>query len=152
MLLSGAGPGISVSKVDPCGVCGKRVMSNSVLCTSCEKWIHGRCANVERVTEALARDFVCGRCQNRIEEVVEPAEELCEEVETVKEFCYLGDEVIADGGCEAAVTARARFGWVKFKECGEQLRRRRFPLKVKRESVSELREDLQCCMGVRHGA
>ena len=39
--------------------------------------------------------------------------ELCEEVESVRDFCYLGDRVNASGGCEAAVTARARIGWVK---------------------------------------
>ena len=43
-------------------------------------------------------------------------EEFCEEVETVRGFCYLGDRVNAGGGCEAAVTARARIGWVKFRE------------------------------------
>ena len=26
---------VSVSKVDPCGICGKRVMANSVLCVKC---------------------------------------------------------------------------------------------------------------------
>ena len=40
-------------------------------------------------------------------------------VETVKGFCYLGDRLNASGGCEMAVTARARLGWVKFRECGE---------------------------------
>ena len=30
-------------KIDPCGVCGKRVMPNSVLCTACGKWVHARC-------------------------------------------------------------------------------------------------------------
>ena len=48
-------------------------------------------------------------------------EELCEEVKTVRGFCYLGNRVNASGGCEAAVTARARIGWVKFRECGELL-------------------------------
>jgi len=28
------------NKVDPCAVCGKRVMINSVLCTVCCTWIH----------------------------------------------------------------------------------------------------------------
>ena len=37
----------------------------------------------------------------------------------------------ASGGCEAAVTARARIGWVKFKECGELLNSKRFSLKMK---------------------
>ena len=51
--------------------------------------------------------------------------------ETVRGFCYLGDRVNASGGCEAAVTARARIGWVKFRECGELLNSKRFSLKVK---------------------
>ena len=28
---------VSVSKVDPCGICGKLVMANSVLCVKCGK-------------------------------------------------------------------------------------------------------------------
>ena len=58
-------------------------------------------------------------------------EVLCEEVETVKGFCYLGDRLNAIGGCETAVTARARIGWMKFRECGELLLGRRFSLKMK---------------------
>ena len=34
-------------------------------------------------------------------------EKLCNEVETVNGFCYLGDRLNVSGGCEAAVTARA---------------------------------------------
>ena len=30
---------------------------------------------------------------------------LCDEVETVRKFTYLGDRVSAGGGCEVAVTA-----------------------------------------------
>ena len=53
---------------------------------------------------------------------MEPVEsELCEEVETVRGFCYLGDRVNASGGCKAAVTAKARIGWAKFKVYGELL-------------------------------
>ena len=37
----------------------------------------------------------------------------------------------AGGGCEAAVTARTRCGWVKIREWGELLYGRRFPLKLK---------------------
>ena len=32
------------SKIHPCGVCGRRVMANSVLCTKCGNWVHGKCA------------------------------------------------------------------------------------------------------------
>ena len=42
--------GMSKSKVDPCGVCSLRAKANSVLCLQCDKWIHGRCAGVKRVT------------------------------------------------------------------------------------------------------
>ena len=37
----------------------------------------------------------------------------------------------AGGGCEAAVAARTRCGWVKLRECGELLYGRMFPLKLK---------------------
>ena len=37
----------------------------------------------------------------------------------------------ASARCEAAVTARKRCGWVKFRECGELLYGRRFSLRLK---------------------
>ena len=51
---------------------------------------------------------MCGRCRKQVDGLVEPVEELCEKVETVRGFCNLGDRVNASGGCKAAVTARAR--------------------------------------------
>ena len=74
---------------------------------------------------------MCGRCKKQAGGLMNSVEELCEEVETVRGFCYLGDRVNADGGCEAAVTARARIGWVKFWECGELLNSKMFSLKLK---------------------
>ena len=62
---------------------------------------------------------------------MEQEPKLCDEVETVSEFTYLGDRVSAGGGCEAVVTAKTRCGWVKFSECGELLYGRRFPLRLK---------------------
>ena len=58
-------------------------------------------------------------------------EKLCDEVETVNGFCCLGDRLNASGSCEAAVTARVRIGWVRFRKCGELLLGNRFPLKMK---------------------
>ena len=113
VVVSGAEGEVTVSKVDPCGICEKRVMENSVLWVKCRKWIHGRGVKVKRVTLRLGRDFVCGRCKKEADEFMDSVEELCEEVQTVRGFCYLGDRVNARGGCEAAVTARARIGWVK---------------------------------------
>ena len=56
---------------------------------------------------------------------------LCDEVETVKEFTYVGDKMSAGGGCEVDVTARTRCGWVEFMVCGALLCGRRFPLRLK---------------------
>ena len=58
---------------------------------------------------------------------MEQEEKLCDEVETVREFTYLGDRVSASRRCEAAVTARTRRGWVKLRECSEW---QEFPLKL----------------------
>ena len=49
----------------------------------------------------------------------------------MKGFCYCGDRLNASGECEAAVTARTRVGWKKFKECGEIWFRKRFSLQIK---------------------
>ena len=54
----------------------------------------------------------------------------CNEVETVKRFCYLGDRLNASGECEAAVISRVGIGWMKLRECGELLRGR-FSLRKK---------------------
>ena len=62
---------------------------------------------------------------------MEQGKTLCDEVETVSEFSYLGDWVSAGGRCVAAVTAGMRCGWVRFRECGELLYGRRFPLWLK---------------------
>ena len=43
----------------------------------------------------------------------------------------MGDRLNASGGCEAAVTARVRIGWVRFREGAELLLGNRFPLKMK---------------------
>jgi len=133
VMVSGSVPEVAKSKIDPCGMCGKRVMTNSVLCTVCGKWIHGRCAKVKRVTTSLATSFVCGKCKNNIERIVDRDEDevLCNGVETVSGFCYLGDRINAGGGCEMAVTMRVRVGWAKFRECAEFLYGKRFSLKLK---------------------
>ena len=82
---------VTVSKVDPCGICGKRVMANSVLCVKCRKWMRGRRVKVKRVTLRLGRDFVCGRYKKQAGGFMDSLEELCEEVETVRGFYYVGD-------------------------------------------------------------
>ena len=95
-------------QIDPCEVCGRRVIANSVLCAKCEKWVYGRCAKIKRVTARLAMHFVYSKCLGIMKGTVDSIEKLCDEVEGVNGFCYLGDRLNSSGGCEAAVTTRVR--------------------------------------------
>ena len=53
---------------------------------------------------------------------MEPGElSFFDQVDFVKSFRYLGDRLNANGGSEAAVTAKMSIGWIKFRECGELL-------------------------------
>ena len=106
-------------------------MANSVLCTKCGNWAHDKCAKSKRVTARLAMHFVCSKCKGIMEGTIDSIKKLCNEVETVNRFCYLGDRLNASGGCVTALTARVRIGWVRFRKCGELLLGNRFPLKMK---------------------
>ena len=91
VMVSGSKREVLKSKVDLWAKCGKRVMANSVMCTKCGKWVHGRCAKMKRVTSTLAKGFVCELCVDTKEEIMEPGEELSffDQVDFVKSFCYL---------------------------------------------------------------
>ena len=147
VMISASEGELDKSKIDPCGVCGKRVMANSVLCTKCGNWVHGKCAKIKRATARLAMHFVCLKCKGIMEGTMDSIEKLCNDVQTVNGFCYLGDRLNASGGCKAAVTATVRIGWVRFRECGELLLGNRFPLKMKGKVY-------RCCVrsAILHGS
>ena len=52
-------------------------------------------------------------------------------LEKVDKFCYLGDMLDADGGCDSAVTARVRSAWKQFREYILILTGQGFSLKLK---------------------
>ena len=52
-------------------------------------------------------------------------------LEKVDKFCYLGDMLDADGGCDSAVTKRVRSAWKKFHEYLPILTGKGFLLKLK---------------------
>ena len=117
----------------PCGVCGRGVRQNSVLCTICGKWIHKRCSGLQNVSHA--RDFVCASCIRRRDGrpaqtddiVLGPMES--DVVEEVESFCYLGSILDREGGVERAVRARVAAAWSKWREIAGLLGNRRIPLK-----------------------
>ena len=117
----------------PCGVCGKGVGSNSVLCTECGKWVHHRCSHLQNVL--AARDYVCPRCVRlRNGPITQPEDVIIgpeegDVVEEVESFCYLGTLVDREGGVERAVRARVAAAWAKWREIAGLLTNKRIPLK-----------------------
>ena len=96
------------------------------------------------------RKFCLQEMSHKMLESVEQEERQCDEVETVREVTYFGDRVSAGGGCEAAVTARTRCGWVKLRECGELRYGRRLTPKQK-GCLQELCKSSTSLL-VKHGA
>ena len=99
MLVSKTEREIVLSKIDPCGICGKKVGSNDACCTQCRKWIHERCTKMKKVNCSSAKHSVC-RCTDVGSGTEEPVEALCDEVEIMKGFRYSRDRLNASGGCE----------------------------------------------------
>ena len=63
VMVSGSEGELFKSKIDACGVCGRRVMANSVLCIRCGNWVHGKYSKIYGVTDRLAMRFVCSKCK-----------------------------------------------------------------------------------------
>ena len=122
---------MSKSKDDPCWVCSLRVMAESGLCLQCCKWIHRRCAGVKWVAPILSKNFACRKCEGNIGEAMKQEEKSCDISEAAWEFTYHGDRATANGGCEAAVTARTGWRCDKLRESGELLHGRRHLSRLK---------------------
>ena len=93
---------------------------------------HARCTDKKKVAVYVNKNFVCKKCRSVVKNFkVSADEKLCDGVETVSKFTYLGDRLNATGGCETAVTARSRIGWMKLWECNEILKRQKVFIKMK---------------------
>ena len=107
-----------VARIDPCGVCSMRVKQNSILCTTCNKWVHKRCSGVKGKL-CIAKNFKCFACEHSTVNMNYPDERIIvdgEEIERVKEFVYLGDVLEENGSAIAAVELRVKCAWSKFRE------------------------------------
>ena len=130
VMVSGEGGERVISKIDPCGVCDKRVQHNSVLCSGCRKWVHKRCSGVKGALKRVEGMFICKTC---VIGAVDRGGNECmnDGVGRVESFVYLGDKLNASGGCLSAVTARIRIGWMKFRELSGVLCGRKWSVKRK---------------------
>jgi hypothetical protein len=114
VMVCGEGGKRMVSRIDPCGVCDKRVKANSVLCIGCKKWVHKRCSGVKGALKKVEGTFKCKRCVSGA--MTREAETgLNDGIERVESYVYLGNK-LKGGGCLNAVTSRVRVGWMKFRE------------------------------------
>ena len=50
----------------PCGVGSKGVGSNSLQCTSCQKWVHKKCSGIKGSMLKVAKSFLCRGCLNPV--------------------------------------------------------------------------------------
>ena len=50
----------------PCGVCSKGVGSNSIQCSSLQKWVHKKCRGIKGSKSKVAKSFICRGCLNPV--------------------------------------------------------------------------------------
>jgi len=87
----------------PCGVCGRGVGSNSIQCTSCQKFLHKKCSGIKESMYKVVRSFIC-RGHTSVDIGASA------NLEVVHKFCYLGDMLSVDGDADAAVEVRIQVG------------------------------------------
>ena len=102
----------------PCGVCCKGVGRNSLLCTSCQKWVHKKCSGIKGSMSKVVKSFTCRGCLNPVTGAGRTSVDIgaSANLEVVEKFCYLGDMLSVEGDADAAVEARIRIGWNKFRQ------------------------------------
>jgi len=92
----------------PCDVCGRGVGSNSVQCTSCQKWVCKKCHGIKDIMSQVMKSFICRGCLNPVINTGRASVDngASANLEVVDRFCYLGDMWSVDGYADAAVEAR----------------------------------------------
>ena len=94
----------------------------------------------------VAKLFICRGCLNPVTSAVRSSVDIgaSAKFELVDEFCYLGDMLSVDGDADAAVEARIRIGWNKFRQLVPLLTN-------KEEGCTVVVCEAACCMEVRPG-
>ena len=89
----------------PCGVCLKGVIVNSILCSSCNLWIHKNCSEITgRITKNPL--FVYSRFQGSARPIDGSSTTLLVDgvnLNVEPSFCYLGDMLSSGNGCNQAI-------------------------------------------------
>jgi len=83
----------------------------------CHKWEHKKCSGIKGSMSKVMKSFICRGCLNLATTAGRTSVHIgaCVQLELVDKFCYLGDTLSVDGDTDAAVEARIRTGWNKFR-------------------------------------
>ena len=81
-------PVMRAARIDPCAVCGSRVMRNSIRCVECGLWVHKRCSGESGRLSAVV-GFRCRRCKGELASWNPDSQAEGDHLEEVREFCYL---------------------------------------------------------------
>ena len=100
-----------------CGVSGRGIGSNSIQCTSCQKWVHKKSSGIKGSMLKVMKSFICKGCLNPVTSAGRTSVDIgaSANLELVAKFCYLGDVLSVEGDADAAVEAKIRVGWNKFR-------------------------------------
>ena len=121
---------------------GKGIGSNSVQCSSCQKWIHHKCSGIRGSVSRAGKDFVCRQCKGTKQKQTDANKASTNGpmvldlgsgnvLEKVQHFCYLGDMIGSNGGSEHPVCARIRGAWNRFRQMVGVLGARDISLKLR---------------------
>ena len=81
-------------------------------------WVHKKCSGLKRLKKDP--DYRCTRCQGTARPLDgRPQKEVQvgpDKLEVVASFCYLGDMLSAEDGCELSTTTSVKTAWKKFKD------------------------------------
>jgi len=71
-------------------VCSKGVGSNSLQCTSCQKWLHKKCSGIKGSMSKVAKSFICRGCLNPVTSAGRTSVDIGAraKLELVDKFCY----------------------------------------------------------------
>ena len=77
-----------------------------------------KCSGTKGSMSKVANSFICRGCFNPVTSAGHNSVDIGASVklELVDKFCYLGDMLSVDGDADAAVEARIRIGWNKFRQ------------------------------------
>jgi len=97
---------------------GRGVGSNSIQCASYQKWVHRKCSGIKGSMYKVLKSFICRGCSNHVISTGHTSVDIgaSANLEVEDKFCYLGDMMSVDGDTDAAVEARIRIGWNKFRQ------------------------------------